>query len=208
MIIGVAGQLKNGKDEIGDYLVQKYSLKKDAFARGVKNIFCKSFNVDLEFLENWKLKDEMPPGFSMTVRKSLQFIGEGFRKINKKVWIDDLFKRSINDVVITGVRYENEMSSIQVRNGQNILIYRPGFMNYDENSSESEIRVFVEYFIKLGKEGKVSEKGKFGLIDFFIINDSDLSSLYSKIDNLVVPYLKNQTNSFGRLFDYFLRAKS
>ena len=91
-VIGVAGQLRNGKDEIADYLQLKLDGNRTAFATAVKKVFCEAFGTDMGFVETWKVKDEPPPGFDMNVRKILQMIGDGFRKAKGDVWIDRCFK--------------------------------------------------------------------------------------------------------------------
>ena len=95
-IIGVAGQAQMGKDTLADRLCVELNKKnkqwsRSAFANAVKQIFCKSFDVDLEFIEKWKGVSENPPGFDMNVRQALQFIGDGFRKIKSEIWLDVFF---------------------------------------------------------------------------------------------------------------------
>ena len=190
MVIGVAGQCRQGKDKASDHLAERLSMGRDAFAFGVKRVFCDYFGVDIEFVERWKVVDEPPPGFLISVRRSLQLIGDGFRSIKDDVWIEALFRRSSKGVVVSDVRYRNELASIRKKGGQNILVYRPGFMNDDPNGSEAQIRPFVEHFISSGKEGRVEESGEFGLVDFFIVNDGGLDDFYDKLDSLVLPFLK------------------
>lgn len=185
-VIGVAGQLRNGKDMTSDYLAEKLEFKRAAFASNVKKIFCDTFGVDLDFVEKWKTSAESPPGFNMNVRQALQFIGDGFRKIKSDIWIDLVFRNNPEKIVISDVRYVNELKKIKEKNGVNILIYRPGYLNQETNDSEAQIRPFVEYFLNEGKEGRVDAEDKFSLVDFFIINDGTLEDLYNKIDNLII----------------------
>lgn len=189
MIIGVAGQFRQGKDMASDHLASRLDLSRDAFAYGVKKVFCEYFGVDADFVERWKVIDEPPPGFSMPVRRGLQFIGDGFRKIRDDVWVESLFRRTPTDVAISDVRYRNELAAVQDRGGKNLLVYRPGYLNDDPNGSEAQIRPFVEHFLAAGKEGAVDSDGKFGLVDFFVINDGGLDDFYAKLDELVIPHL-------------------
>lgn len=186
-LIGVAGQLRNGKDVISDYIAKKLEFKRAAFASNVKRIFCETFDVDMEFVEKWKTISENPPGFEMPVRQALQFIGDGFRKIKKDIWVDLIFRNDSQQIVISDVRYINELIQIKNNNGTNILVYRSGYLNEDPNESESQIKEFVEYYLSKKIEGKVHENDKkFGLIDYFIINDGTLDDLYKKIDKLIL----------------------
>jgi len=185
-ILGVAGQLRNGKDEIADFIASKLDYKRAAFASNVKRIFCETFGVDLDFVEKWKTIAEPPPGFDMPVRQALQFIGDGFRKIKSDIWVDLIFRHNPSDIVISDCRYINELKEIKKNGGWNILVYRPGFLNEDPNESEAQIKPFVLNFIAKGVEGRVKDDNEnFSLIDFFIINDGTLDDLHKKIDNLV-----------------------
>ena len=195
MVIGVAGQLRQGKDVASDHLALALGLKRGAFATGVKQVFCEYFGVDMAFVERWKVVNEPPPGFLVNVRKALQFIGDGFRSIKDDVWIERLFSQHPDEVAISDVRYRNELAAVRERGGVNLLIYRPGFMNDDPNGSEAQIRPFVEHFLAASKEGRVHSHGDFGLVDFFVINDGGLDEFRAKIDDLVVPFLKRSARA-------------
>lgn len=190
MVIGVAGQFRQGKDKASDYIAQELGLNRDAFAFGVKNVFCDYFGVDMDFVERWKVVDEPPPGFLISVRRALQLIGDGFRTIKDDVWIEALFRRSPMGVVVSDVRYRNELATVKSRGGFNLLVYRPGFMNDDPNGSEAQIRPFVEHFLAKGEEGRVESEGDFALVDFFVLNDGGLDDFYAKLDYLVIPFLR------------------
>ena len=91
-------------------------------------------------------------------------------------------------------RYLNELKNIKLNRGYNILLYRPGFENNDPNPSEAQIKILVDYFCSMNKEGDVSlirdiEVEGSDLVDFFIINDGSLEDLYKKIDSLIIPYI-------------------
>lgn len=195
MIIGVAGQLRQGKDMASDHLARSLGLDRGAFAAGVKQVFCEYFGVDMAFVERWKVMDDPPPGFLVSVRKALQFIGDGFRSIKDDVWVERLFSQHPDDVAISDVRYRNELAAVRERGGFNVLIYRPGFLNDDPNGSEAQIRPFVEHFLAAGREGRVEACGDFGLVDFFLINDAGIDEFHAKIDGLVAPFLKRSARA-------------
>jgi hypothetical protein len=203
-VVGVAGQLRNGKDEIADYLQLKLDGHRTAFATAVKTVFCEAFGTDMDFVEEWKVKDEPPPGFDMTVRKILQMIGDGFRKAKGSVWVDKCFDDfeflfeglGSCPVIISDTRYVNELKRVRESGGTNILVYRPGFLNNDPNGSEAQIKPFIQYFLaSQGFEGVVGEghlTNPPDLIDVFIRNDGSLEDLYLKVDELVIPYLEKK----------------
>lgn len=194
-VIGLAGQQRNGKDVISDYLAERLGWERGAFAASVKKVFCDTFDVDLDFVEEWKANKEIPPGFQMNVRQGLQFIGDGFRKIQDNIWIELAFRGRENPFVISDVRYTNELKKIKKMGGLNILVYRPGYLNDDPNGSEAQIRSYVEYFISHCEEGiwknRDTDYDYYDLlIDAFIINDGTLEELYHKVDKIIVPYVE------------------
>ncbi len=177
---GACSQRRSGKDSVADYLIPKLVSKvprpvhggityedgvwgRASFATPVKKIFCKTFNKDLEFIEEWKTKDEIPPGMLMPVRQALTFIGDGFRKIQADIWIETAF-RPENDPyykIFTDVRYSNEARKIKQEGGLNILLYRENGVNWDDNGSEREILPYVLWCAQVGKEGKISDWNEF-----------------------------------------------
>jgi len=198
-VIGIAGQMQNGKDVIADYLAKELDWTRSAFAYSVKRIFGETFNVSPEFIERWKVIPEPPPGFNKTVRQGLQFIGDGFRTIQSNIWIDLAFREKDKPVVLSDCRYINELARVKEEGGYVVLVWRPGYLNDDPNGSEAQIRPLVNWFADAGYEGAVSEwfeQAKTNnpptpvgadFVDFFIINDGTLSDLYRKLDKFVLP---------------------
>jgi len=211
-IIGVAGQAQMGKDTLADKLCVELNKKnkqwsRSAFANAVKQIFCKSFDVDLEFIEKWKVVSENPPGFDMNVRQALQFIGDGFRKIKSEIWLDVFFIKNNSPTIISDVRYLNEFKRIKKEGGLNIIIGRPDKLNNDPNGSESQIRPYVEWLInKYEKDEKyvinlrnidwesvhrtdnLPPPDHIELFDIFVCNCGSIEKLYNSVDNYVVPF--------------------
>ena len=201
-IICVFGQLMNGKDVFSDYLKIKLdelngiSWERGSFAGAVKNVYKNAFGVDNEFIEKWKRISDCPEGMLMNVRQSLQFIGDGFRKIKPSIWIDVALANENKQIVLSDARYINEAKAIRAKGGINVILYREGYLNDDPNPSESEIKPLVQYCIQNFKDGPVvSTSGSpYGLefYDFFLKNDGSISDLYNKIDNLLVPYIESK----------------
>lgn len=198
IFIGVAGNKQFGKDTLADYL-QKRILEeahqtfiRSSFARKLKEIFCDTFGVDNDFIEKWKVRDDIPPGFLKPVRESLTSIGNGFRDIKANVWIDHLFRDPVPQIC-SDLRFFNELRNSKENNGINILIHRPGYENDDANPSEAELRPLIEWFAAAGQEGLVHNlheqcpipEGL--LVDFFVKNDGTVEDYYSKVDRLVLP---------------------
>jgi len=192
----ISGQMRSGKNVTGDYICKKLNYTEASFAKPVKDIFCQAFGVDLNFVEEWKVKKENPPGFQKTVRETLQFIGDGFRNSNSNVWVDYAFKNNKIYSCYTDGRYVNELIRIRKEGGINILLRRPDYENECENESEAQIRRLVDWFVSKKIEGNVRHFSKENapegcfFVDFFIVNDGSVQDLYSKIDKFVIPEIK------------------
>jgi hypothetical protein len=204
-VIGAAGGMRMGKDTLANYLCDKLNKKegfacwkRTGFADEVKKVFCDNFGVDLAFIEEWKVKKEVPEDFDIPVRQGLQMIGDGFRKIREKIWINKTFAKKGIPLIISDVRYPNEFKRIKQEGGINILIGRPDFLSDDPNPSEALIRPYVEWCLKNLEQpvtlldSVIEETAPDGIKDFhiFIRNDSSLEEFYQRIDRVVVPYVE------------------
>ena len=137
MIIGIAGFQGSGKDTIADYLQNIYGFKRDSFAATLKDAVAAVFGWDRELLEGrtresrawreqvdpwWSKRLDMP---GLTPRLVLQKWGT---EVARKSWHDDTWiaslenklSRAHNDIVITDVRFPNEIAA--VRNAGGIVI--------------------------------------------------------------------------------------
>lgn len=208
--IGIAGQKQNGKDTLADYIFDqlrtddefKCDFERAAFAKNVKRVFAETFNVSYEFIEEWKTNPEPPPGFDMTVREALQFIGDGFRKIKSSIWIDLMFRNNENKI-ISDVRYINEASRIVDEGGFNILIAHPDRVNDDSNGSEAQIRPYAVWCIRnMPMSGKIrsnEESPKYmNLFSYFLRNDKEMNDLYQIADKEVIPFIKTKIKEIGQ----------
>lgn len=202
-VISAAAQHNNGKDELCDYLIERLhelysdSWKRSAFADPVKQTFCDAFGVDRAFIEKWKRIPEPPPGFLMPVRQGLQFIGDGFRKIKEKIWIE-IALRGQHNLIISDSRYINEAEAVRAVGGINILLFRPGFLNNDPNPSESQLKPLVEFAVSKLEEGPLPGKERMDAIgapqgldmyDYFLVNKGTVADFRAKIRDKVVPWL-------------------
>jgi len=225
VVIGCAGQKRFGKDTLADrvapqleWTMESFSvvsgLKKtqekwgrSSFAYGVKEIYCRTFGKNLAFIEEWKENPEPPPGMTMCVRHALQFIGDGFRKIQPDIWIEKAFRDpyEYEHKIFSDARYVNEAKKIHSKDGFNFLIYRPSKLNFDESLSEAELRPYLIWCAETGKEGLIEDWSEYqaaiqeehseffknlGYFDYFVRNDGSLEDFHRKIDNIIVPFLK------------------
>lgn len=182
-----------------------------AFAANVKRVFCETFGVDAAFVEEWKVKSEIPPGFDMPVRQALQFIGDGFRKIMGTIWLDLAFRDNLPKI-ISDVRYINEFTRVKAEGGLNILIGRPDRLNDDPNGSEAQIRPYIDWCFKAFSpttkfvdlrdvdwrsiRDKCTSEAEYPppnieMFDVFIRNDGTIDELYNIVDTKLVPFVEH-----------------
>jgi hypothetical protein len=206
-VIAALSQMAHGKDVFCDYLCEclndissKKEWTRSAFANAVKDTFCNAFNVDRNFIENWKRNSEAPDGFLMPIRQCLQFIGDGYRKIRENIWIEIALKDNGKNIIISDGRYFNEAEAVREKNGLMFLIYRPGFINDDPNPSESQVKPLLQWASGNLKEGPVDYSSnimRYGItvphelryFDYFIKNDGSIEDLHKKIREDVVPFV-------------------
>ena len=204
-----SGQLANGKDVLADMVAEAFNRDlpvddsvywhRTAFAGAVKDIYCNAFGVDRDFIEKWKRHPEPPPGFLQTVRKSLQFIGDGFRQIQGDVWIN-IALRGPRNVVISDGRYINEARAAHKLGGVNVLVWRPGFENNDPNLSEAQILPIIRWCLDTNQNGPIVHSGDFDVepvegtenYDYFFRNDVEMEQLRDKVKTELIPFLRDR----------------
>jgi len=141
MIIGICGFQGSGKDTIADYLQNIYGFKRDSFAATLKDAVAAVFGWDRELLEGrtkesrawreqvdpwWAERLNMP---DLTPRLVLQKWGT---EVARKSWHDDTWiaslenklNKSHNDIVITDVRFPNEIQAVKDAGGIVIRVVR------------------------------------------------------------------------------------
>lgn len=143
MFIGITGLARSGKDtfavilaeEIFKVTRQRYMLM--AYAHELKMKVQKDF--DLSYGQLWGDEKEVPDEryvkqvdndliIYWTPREILQNYGEFYRTIHYNFWVDHLFNliddKEYKNVIITDVRYLNEIDPIIERGGSIIKIER------------------------------------------------------------------------------------
>lgn len=179
MLIGILGYKFSGKDTTADHLVKNYNFKKIAFAQPLKDACRILFNFDEDQLYGNK-KEVIDQRWNVTPRTVFQYIGtEMFRNgineiipdIGNNFWVNLAilnYKNIIKDdkeqnVVISDVRFNNEVDAIHKEGGIIIKITRLNLVSNDTHSSENIND--IKY-------------------DYEIINDGTLENLYEKIDGI------------------------
>lgn len=208
MIIGICGFQGSGKDTIADYLQNIYGFKRDSFAATLKDAVAAVFGWDRELLEGrtkesrawreqvdpwWAARLNMP---DLTPRLVLQKWGT---EVARKSWHDDIWIASLenklskahNDIVITDVRFPNEIQAVKNAGGIVIRVVRgpePSWYGIAlaANNNPPQPNASTDILTQLGIHA--SEWAWIGTkFDAVIDNNADgLDPLFAQVKNLVL----------------------
>lgn len=126
LIVGLSGYAGSGKDALGAILCEHYGFERVAFADAIKQLA-----VSL----GWDgVKDERG-------RRLLQHAGMCAREYNPEVWIEKAMQKSaaLDAVVITDVRFANEVEAIKRQGGIIVRVIRDGIGPVNNHASEMEL---------------------------------------------------------------------
>lgn len=181
MLIGIAGQHDNGKDELGRLLAARLGShwQKAAFAHKVKEVVCAAFGCSLSFIEGWKRRADPPPGWSRPMRDLLQFVGDGLRQWKHDVWLPHVLRQRFR--VVCDLRYLNEAEALRGAGHPVILVWRPGFENDDPHPSESELTSLRQEFVARGVRGPTGHP----LVGYFVVNDGAPEDMLGQLSPLI-----------------------
>lgn len=175
--VGFTGYARSGKDTAGGILVQRHGYVRDFFAKVLKDV---AYDVDPfvqlrdgTFVRYAELVDQVGVDAAKEhpdVRRYLQRLGtEGGRKhIHPDVWVRPVMERALassSPVVITDVRFPNEVAAVQSNGGIVIRVNRPGFEPVNAHASDTGIADLH--------------------VDFDIDNDGTIDDLAVKVETIL-----------------------
>lgn len=179
MLIGINGALGAGKDTVGAYLCQHYGFSRIGFADLLKKSAASLFGIDFEDWNEWKNDEDVvvyiqrgddTPFSMLTARRFLQRYGtESHREVfGYDFWIDQALApyddHTLDNVVVTDARFENEIDAIKKRGGYMMKVVRPG----------------------TGGHSHVSEKSlPDDLFDFVVSNTGSFNDLFDRLDEVM-----------------------
>ncbi len=131
MIIGLSGKARSGKDTVGGILVRNHGFTKFSFADALREmaleinprVFGETHLVSLIAEGGWEKAKEYPE-----VRRLLQQIGVSVRRLDEDFWMRIVSEKlaTVENAVITDVRFLNEYWMVVMGGGEVWRVERPG----------------------------------------------------------------------------------
>lgn len=208
MIIGITGLIGSGKDTAANYLITHHKFKKESFASSLKDAISVIFGWDRELLEGqtkysreWREQvDEWWSerlGMEITPRKILQYWGTEVcrNKFHDDIWIASLenkLRKTKDDIVISDVRFPNEIKAIHNAGGITVRIQRGDNPEWyqaaaDYNKGPNGNPNWAVSKAKLDKlKIHASEYSSIGhKYDYYVENNGTIDDLHSKLESII-----------------------
>lgn len=186
VLIGLLGIKNSGKTTASNFLVNTHHFVEFSFATCLKRACQELFLLTDEQVFGSQEQKETPDEkwFGCTPRKILQFIGTDLLRENLdkimpglgkdifihhfKIWYQNKLSKNPNiHVVVSDVRFQNEVDAIHQLGGKIVKIERPCIGTNDLHPSEMEQKNIQNY-------------------DFFILNDGSLCQFLEKFDKMIL----------------------
>lgn len=210
MIVGISGFINSGKSTVATQLTEDFGFKKDSFATSLKDACALMFDWPRAMIEGdtkesrewrdipdtwWANKLDIP---NFSPRLALQLIGtDSLRNhFNEGIWFMTLENRvrknPTQHVVISDVRFPNEVKFIQeqggimirVDRGQSPVWFETAMMANKGNSIAKEIMTSTYSAAHFSEWAWVGQK-----YDFVISNNDTLESLQSQVTEILAKIL-------------------
>jgi hypothetical protein len=208
MIVGFVGFIGSGKDTAADYLVNFHGYRRDSFANTLKDAVACVFGWDRVLLEGrtteareWREQPDVwwsnRLGRNITPRLMLQLWGtevcrNGF---HDDIWIasvENKMRKTTDNIVISDVRFPNEIKSIHNAGGIVVRIKRGDDPEwYDAavsaNAGPNGNATWSLSKAKLAQLGIHASETAWvgGAIDHTVYNNTTIDALFEQIKNLV-----------------------
>jgi hypothetical protein len=198
MIIGLVGFIGSGKGTVGDILEQK-GFVKDSFAKPLKDACSVMFGWPREMLEGdtevsrkWREEPDVywseKFGKSFSPRLALQLMGTeaGRNVFHTDIWVISLLNRARGkNVVVTDVRFQNEIKYIQDNGGVIIRVKRgdePEWYNglLTMNTTDERQQLMSKFGIHPSEWDWVGSD-----FNHIIENDGTINDLGNKVNELL-----------------------
>jgi len=173
MKIAISGKMRSGKDEMANYLTEKYNFLRVGFADYIKEMA----------KDNFKISEKEIKEKPKNIREFLQLLGKAGRAYDENFWVKKALEEieeteeanypDIINFVIPDLRFQNEAKFLKKR----------GFFLVRVNSERNER-------LKRGKLSNENDISEIDLdcytdFDFFINNNLDKKDYYKLIDKIM-----------------------
>ena len=193
-LIGLTGKKRSGKDTVAARLVERHGFARVAFADPLKEAALGL--DPLIWIENDEMGPLKAAGWRVPlgpcerlsslvaavgwehakevreVRRTLQRYGVAIRALQPEFWVDQGLAKAEalldagTSVVITDVRFPNELDAIGARGGFHVHVDRPGVDTSDPHPSETALEPFYDD------------------ADVEVLNHGDLADLADAVDTM------------------------
>lgn len=154
VLLGLVGPKGVGKDTSADYLVEKYSFTKVAFADPLKKCCQTLFDLPDNYFNEQALKETSVEPWGISPRKMMQTFGTDMVRshLGDDFWLRHMEKRLNGDlttcnVVVTDIRFRNEAEFVRARGGYLVRVVKtPNDCSVDQHPSEQEQKNIVTQY--------------------------------------------------------------
>jgi len=208
-VVGFCGLIGAGKDTAADYLCNYHGFRRDSFASSLKDAVAYVFGWDRILLEGrtsearkwreqtdtwWAERLNMP---NLTPRWVLQYWGTDVLRQNfhDEIWIASLenkIRKTQDNIVISDVRFPNEISAIHNAGGIVIRVKRgPEPEWYEDalsvNQGKNRNLSWSLSQTRLEKFGIHASETAWvgGAIDYVMENDGTIDQLFSQLETVL-----------------------
>lgn len=209
MIIGFVGLISAGKDTAADYLVNFHGFRRDSFASTLKDAVAAIFGWDRTLLEGrtkeareWREKTDdwwaerlnMP---NLTPRWILQYWGTDVIRngFHDDMWIASLenkMRKTTDNVVISDVRFPNEIKAIHDAGGLVIRIKRGDDPEWFIDAEHYNRGPNGNLYWALSKNRLTAHKihaSEYSWvgenIDKTVVNDTTIDNLFKQLESII-----------------------
>jgi hypothetical protein len=196
-VIGILGFIGSGKGTVGEYLSKQYGYMSISFASSLKDAIAVIFNWPRHLLEGdttesrswreeidqyWSKKMDRP----VTPRWVLQHLGTDVLRNHffDGIWIASLENKILqynNNVVITDVRFPNEIKLVRELQGKLWWVQRGDLPEWYQCAESTPVNMPIKWPLIHSSEYEWVSCGPFTVLD----NNGTLTNLYNQVDSLI-----------------------
>lgn len=166
MIVGLSGYAGAGKDEAAKALVNEWGFTRIAFADVLREM---AYAIDpfVYWFNRFRRLEEIidqhgwdyAKNNSDDVRRLLQRLGTeaGRNILGDNIWVDTALARAHDDIVVTDMRFPNELQAVEERDGITLRIERPGVGPRNNHASETSLTDHSLFRYVINNDGSIDD---------------------------------------------------